>query len=116
MAVVPGLFAGVYARTSYPGPGEGTQPTLARALSDFRSPGAVLFALLLLVQFGNEWSIAGWLPLFLIRRVGLSPSNSLFTLALYWGFLLLGRVIAVAILPRVSHGRLLLGSVVSAIF
>ena len=34
----------------------------------FRSPGAVLFALLLFIQFGNEWSIAGWLPLFLIRR------------------------------------------------
>ena len=116
MAVVPGLFAGIYSRRSYAGPAEGSQPTLGQALRDFRSPGAVLFALLLFVQFGNEWSIAGWLPIFLIRRVGLSPSNSLLVLALYWLFLLTGRVIAVAILPRVRHGRLLLGSVVSAIF
>jgi FHS family glucose/mannose:H+ symporter-like MFS transporter len=116
MAVVPGLFAGVYGRTSHAMPAEGTQPTLGQALRDFRSPGAVLFALLLFVQFGNEWSIAGWLPLFLIRRVGLSPSNSLLVLALYWLFLLTGRLAAVAVLPRVRHGRLLMGSVLSAIF
>jgi hypothetical protein len=116
MAVVPGLFAGVYARRHYAGPAEGSQPSLMQALRDFRSPGAVLFALLLFVQFGNEWSIAGWLPIFLIRRVGLSPSNSLMILALYWLFLLAGRVVAVAILPHVRHGRLLLGSVISAIF
>jgi hypothetical protein len=116
MAVVPGLFAGVYSRMSYAMPAEGTQPTLGQALRDFRSPGAVLFALLLFVQFGNEWSIAGWLPLFLIRRVGLSPSSSLLILVLYWLFLLAGRVVAVAILPRARHGRLLMGSVLSAIF
>ena len=77
MALVPGFFAGIYARKSYAAPPEGTQPTFRQALQDFRSPGAVLFALLLFFQFGNEWSIAGWLPLFLIRRVGLSPSGSL---------------------------------------
>ena len=87
-----------------------------QALADFRSPGAVLFALLLFFQFGNEWSIAGWLPLFLIRRVGLSPKAALLILALYWLFLMIGRMGAVAILPRVRHGRLLLGSVLAALF
>jgi MFS transporter, FHS family, glucose/mannose:H+ symporter len=116
MAVVPGLFAGAYARRSYAAVAAGAIPTLREALRDFRSPGAVLFALLLFVQFGNEWSIAGWLPLFLIRRVGMSPSASLTILALYWLFLLTGRLVAVAILPRVRHGRLLMGSVLSAIF
>ena len=115
MAVVPGLFAGVYARTSYAAATEGAQPTLRQTLRDFRSLGAMLFALLLFIQFGNEWSIAGWLPLFLIRRVGLSPSSSLLILALYWLFLLAGRVVAVAILPRVRHGYLLMGSVLFAI-
>ncbi len=116
MAVVPGLFAGVYARTSYAAPPPGTHSSFRQALRDFRSPGAVLFAMLLFVQFGNEWSIAGWLPLFLIRRVGLSPSASLMILALYWLFLLAGRVLAVAILPHVRHGRLLMGSVLAATF
>src|ERR1035437_6107495 len=103
MALVPGFFAGVYARKSYAAPPAGTHPTLRQALQDFRSPGAVLFALLLFVQFGNEWSIAGWLPIFLTRRVGLSSSSSLMILALYWLFLITGRLIAVAILRRVRH-------------
>jgi fucose permease len=115
MAVVPGLYAGVYWRAridTVPA----TQRTLREVLADFRSPGAVLFALLLFFQFGNEWSIAGWLPIFLIRRVGLSPSSALMILALYWVFLLIGRLVAVALLPRVRHTRLLMGSVLSAIF
>ena len=116
MALVPGFFAGIYARKSYAAPPQAAHPTFRQALQDFRSPGAVLFALLLFVQFGNEWSIAGWLPIFLNHRVGLSPSSSLTTLALYWLCLIIGRLVAVAILPRVRHGRLLMGSMVSAIF
>ncbi|MEO8372970.1 MAG: MFS transporter [Candidatus Solibacter sp.] len=116
MALVPGFYAGIFARRSYPTPPGGAHPTMRQALQDFRSPGAVLFALLLFVQFGNEWSIAGWLPIFLTRRIGLSPSSSLMVLALYWVFLIAGRLVAVAILPRVRHGRLLMASMVSAIF
>jgi fucose permease len=116
MALVPGFFAGIYARKSYAVASQGTHPTLRQALQDFRSPGAVLFALLLFFQFGNEWSIAGWLPIFLNHRVGLSPSSSLMILAVYWLFLIGGRLVAVAILPRVRHGRLLMGSMLSAIF
>jgi fucose permease len=116
MAAVPAIFAAIYARSSYTAPPAGTHPTMRQALADFRSPGAVLFALLLFFQFGNEWSIAGWLPIFLIRRVGLSPSAALLTLALYWLFLMIGRLGVVAILPRVRHGRLLMGSVLAALF
>jgi FHS family glucose/mannose:H+ symporter-like MFS transporter len=116
MAVIPGLFAGHYARGAFTAAPEGAQPTLQQALRDFRSFGAVLFALLLFFQFGNEWSFAGWLPIFLIRRVGISPKSALFILALYWFFLMTGRLVAVAILPRVSHTRLLVGSILTAIF
>ena len=116
MAAVPGVFALIYARSAYASPFDEGQPRLEQVLRDFRSLGAVLFALLLFVQFGNEWSIAGWLPLFLIRRVGLSPIAALEILALYWLFLMAGRLVAVAILLRVSHGRLLLGSVLAALF
>jgi fucose permease len=116
MAVVPALFAVMYARESYPATSEGAHPTLRQAFQDFRSLGAVLFALLLFFQFGNEWSIAGWLPLLLIRRVGLSPAAALGDLALYWLALTAGRLISAAILPHIRHGRLLFGSVAAAIF
>jgi len=116
MAVVPALFGGLFLQTRFDAVPASAHPTFRQALNDFRSPGAVLFALLLFFQFGNEWSIAGWLPLFLIRRVGLSPIGALEILALYWSFLLAGRLAAVAILPRISHRRLLLGSGASALF
>ncbi len=116
MATVPAGFAAMYVRRSYTARPEGAHPTLRQALRDFRSLGAVMFALLLFFQFGNEWSLAGWLPLFLIRRVGLSPNAALLILALYWLFLITGRLGSVEILPRVRHGRLLLGSVVAALF
>ena len=44
------------------------------------------------------------------------PKEALIQLALYWLFLMGGRVIVVGILPRVGHGRLLVGSIASALF
>ncbi len=116
MATVPGYFLGIWARQHFPNARNTDKPDFRQVLRDFRSPGAVMFALLLFLQFGNEWSIAGWLSLFLIRRVGLSPQTALRLLALYWVSLLVGRVAAVALLPRVRHGRLLLTSVLLALF
>jgi hypothetical protein len=119
MAVAPLIFAGLYWRSTYTAPPAAAaevQPTLRQAFADFRSLGAVLFALLLFFQSGNEWSLAGWLPLLLIRRVGMSPEGALRILALYWISLMGGRWAAIAVMPRVRHTRLLLGSVLSALF
>jgi MFS transporter, FHS family, glucose/mannose:H+ symporter len=116
MAAVPGVFAGLYAQTAMVWQPSTTPVNIREVLRDFRSAGAILFALLLFCQFGNEWSIAGWLPLFLVRRLGMSPPASLWLLSLYWAALLVGRVAAVAVLPKVRHGRLLAGSVLAAMF
>lgn len=116
MAAAPVIFGCIYAGTTFASTVELGQPTLRQAIQDVRSPGAVLFAMLLFFQFGNEWSIAGWLPLFLIRRVGLSPIGALKTLALYWLCLLLGRLVVVRLLPRLRHGPLLFGSGLAAMF
>lgn len=89
--------------------------SLRMAWRDFRSPAAVFFTLLLFFQFGNEWAIAGWLPLFLIQRLGVSPSTALYLLALYWASLLIGRIVAQILLKRIKHSRLLLASTLSAL-
>ncbi len=122
MAIVPGIFAAVYRRATAPEPAlpptdapRRDAPADSRG-ADFPNLGAVLFALLLFFQFGCEWSIAGWLPLFLIRRVGLSPAAALRTLAVYWLSLLLGRLLAVPALSVVRRGLLLGASVVGALF
>ena len=91
-------------------------PSLRVAMKDFRSPGAVLFTLLLFFQFGNEWAIAGWLPLFLVQRLGASPTTGIGLLCWYFLALLVGRIVAQALLRRMKHSRLLLFSVLAAFF
>ena len=115
MAVPPGLLAGFFAKSRFEVIPLPHQPTVREAFRDFKSPGAVLLSLLLFVQFGNEWSIAGWLPLLLIQRLGVSPATSLRLLALYWLSLLVGRIAMQAILPRLRHGIVLVASGFSAL-
>jgi fucose permease len=115
-ALLPGLFLVMYALTRFPSEAPVQGPTMRQGFADFRSLAAVLFALLLFFQFGNEWAIAGWLPLFLIQRLGISPESALMLLAAYWLSLLVGRVVAIAVLPSISRGKLLMGSILAALF
>jgi len=116
LALVPGFFAGIFARSRFPPEAEPGVQSWREAWADFRSPVAWMFALLLFFQFGNEWSIAGWLAVFLIQRIGVSPATSLMMLALYWLALLVGRILAQFLLPRVHHARMLGFSVLGALF
>jgi fucose permease len=115
-AVVPAFFAAIFARAKLKGITAPPTVPIAQVLRDFQNPGAILFSLLLFFQFGNEWSVAGWLPLFVIRQLGISPAISLLMLALYWGALLVGRIVAQVALKRMGHGLILVGSIASAIF
>ncbi len=116
LALFPGYFIVLYVRSASPESAALRHPSLRGVFKDFQSPAAVLLTLLLFFQFGNEWSIAGWLALFLIQRLGVNPETSLVLLAVYWLALLVGRIAALLVLPRVSHARLLTGSVLAAIF
>ena len=119
LAVVPMIFLVLYAANKHPG--ERTvvhaseEPAALRAaLRDLRSIAAVLFSLLLFVQFGNEWAIAGWLPLYLIHRLGSNPAWAIFALAGYFLALMAGRIAVRALLPRINHARLLMACVALA--
>ncbi len=85
---IPVCLGLLYFRAGFP------PATVTQALVQFRGPAAGLSALLLLLQSASEWSIGGWLPLFLIHRVGISPASALSFLSGYWLFLLVGRVAA----------------------
>lgn len=115
-ACIPGLFAIYCAKGRFSMEAVTTERPVRDVLRDFTDPTAVLFSLLLFVQFGNEWSIAGWCSIFLIRRLGLSPATALAMLALYWTALLIGRILAQVVLGRVRHLRLLMGSALAALF
>jgi len=116
LALLPAIFAGLYAKHGFEQPPLPKHRSLKQTLEDFKSPAAILLGLLLFIQFGNEWSIAGWLPLFLTQRLGISPASSLEVLSVYWLSLMLCRVVVQWLLPRVRHGGLLAGSGLSAVF
>ena len=114
LAVIPAFFAIGYARTSFPP--DSLMQTSHVLQEEFKNPAAVLFSLVLFFQFGNEWAIAGWLPLFLTQRLGMSPAAAIGLLAFYWLALLVGRVLAQWILPRVRHSRVLVSCVLLSMF
>lgn len=116
LAVIPGVYAVLYFRAPFPVEPVPEQADIRVVLADFRNPAAILFALLLFFQSGNEGALAGWLALFLTQRLGISPATALSLLAIYWLALIVGRVAAQWILPRVHHGRLLLASVFVPMF
>ncbi|MCW5964048.1 MAG: MFS transporter [Bryobacterales bacterium] len=82
--------------------------TFREAIEDFRNPPAILLALLLFFQLGNEMALFGWLPVFLIQRLGVSPSTGLYGLALFSFALLLGRVAVQAFAQHAWRNRLVL--------
>ncbi len=116
IAVIPALFGWMYWRTPFPAEPTPEASAKRATFSGLRSTGAVLLSLLLFFQLGNEWALAGWLPLFLSQRLGISPPTALGMLALYWLALTVGRAGSQWILPRARHGRLLLGTVTAAMF
>jgi hypothetical protein len=84
------------------------------AIEDLRLIAAFLFTTLLFVQFGNEWAMAGWVPLFLIHTLGSSPEYALFALAVYFAALTLARILAQRVAGNVGHRRLLIASTIVA--
>ncbi|MBK5292657.1 MAG: MFS transporter [Acidobacteriia bacterium] len=116
MGLVPSFAAGLYWKARFPVPVLHSQQRWREVWADVKSPGAVMFSLLLFFQFGNEWTVAGWLTIFLVQRVGVSPDSSLMMLAAFWFSLLAGRIVAQALLSRMGHGKLLMGSATSALF
>lgn len=83
-------------------------------LSDLGSVAAVLFSLLLSFQFGTEWSLAAWLPLFLIRRLGCDPESAIILLSLYFVARIAGNFIMRYLLKHLNHTRILLVSTLIA--
>ena len=114
-AFIPALYASYCARrTLLPEPASTPIP-FSTVLKKLNNPSAVMFTLLLFFQFGNEWSIAGWLSIFLIRRLGISPQESLLLLALYWSALVIGRMVCPLVLQSLGQTASLVGSIISSL-
>jgi fucose permease len=116
VGLVPGVFAIASARGRFPRQAHTRERSTAEFAREWTMPTAILLSALLFFHFGNEFAIAGWLPLFLIGRLGMSPVSAMILVAAYWLALTVGRLATQALLPHVSHFLLLLASAVAALF
>lgn len=99
-----------------PGALPAVQPlAFAKAVEDFRNPTTILLALLLFFQMGNEIALLGWLPVFLIQRVGVSPTVAVYGMAAFVLVLLAGRTASQALRERARRNRVLLGGLSLAV-
>lgn len=118
LALVPGFYFLLFLVSRFPlarrPVGDREEDLHREMLKDLRSIATVLFSLLLFFQFGNEWAIAGWLPLFLIHRFGLNPAYAIGILGFYFFALIFGRLVAQALLEWFNHRKLLIGSIMLA--
>ena len=64
------------------------------AWKDAANPVVVLLALSIVVQSASQWAVAGWLPVYVSRRFGLSASVDLLVLASFWLSLSMARLLA----------------------
>ena len=120
LAVVPCIYLVLFATNAPPQPKrkpelQSNEKQLAEASRSLRSISGVLFSTAVFLQFGNEWAVAGWLPLFLIRRFGTNPEWAVWILVLYFFVLTFSRFFTRGLLARVGLRKLLFGSVAVAI-
>lgn len=119
LAVVPLIFFVLFSRIDgrvNQAESPGSELKIQRdMLGDLRSIATVLFSLLLFFQFGNEGALAGWLPLFLVHRLGSNPALAIGVLAIYFLVLTVGRLIAHRLLRRWNHRKFLLASIAAAV-
>ena len=115
-ALLPAAAAIAFRRLPIPAAEPAAMLVDEAAGRDRRTVLAFLFGCLLFFQFANEWSIAGWLPVYLIDRLGMSPTGAGMLLAVYWLALTLGRTVAAVLVKLMPPGRLLGISAFCALF
>ena len=80
----------------------------------FRSPLLYLFGLLLFFQSGNEFSVGGWVSTLLQDQHGLEPRAAAYSLAGYWGAVMIGRLAASRIGSRAAPSLMVAGGALLA--
>lgn len=113
LAAIPLLFVIIWWWRRPPIEAFDFAPSRAR-IADLGSVAAVLFSLLLFFQFGTEWSLAAWLPLLLIRRLGCEPETAILLLSVYFVARIAGNFVMRYLLKRASHTKILIVSTFTA--
>jgi fucose permease len=92
---------------AFPAPRQSAGVPVAEVLRLARQPLIVTLALLL---SGNEFALGGYMTSYLTRGLGATVPMASILLAVYWGALMLARVVLSRVLLRVSSHALTLAS------
>jgi len=103
-----------FALLSFPAATEAQSFSWSEALQVVKYPGVLLIGMLLFCESGNEASIAGWTSTY-VGQTGLGPRVATMVLAVYWGSLMLGRLLASYLLGFVRKTQLVMASAVGAV-
>jgi len=106
VAALAGACTVAYLLLSFPAPREQVGFSLLASIRAARTPGALLFALLLFFQSGNESSIGGWISTY-VGWMGGSPRVATWILTGFWAALMAGRLVAARLLRTVSKSGLI---------
>jgi len=105
--------AAVFLSMGFPAPVEAQSFSWREAGRVVRYPGVLLIGMLLFCQSGNEASIAGWTSTY-VGETGSGPRVATAVLAVYWGSLMLGRLMAAQLLGFVRKTQLVMASALGA--
>jgi MFS transporter, FHS family, glucose/mannose:H+ symporter len=108
-AAVAGAATVVCAALPYPPAHEGAAFSFAGMLDAARSPGVLLFAVLLLFETGNEAALSGWTSTY-IGVMGWSPWVATLVLFGYWVVAILGRAVSARLQARTGKAPLVVGA------
>ena len=98
-AAVAGMTTVLCAALPFPPAHEGAAFSLNGVLNAARSPGVLLFAVLLLFETGNEAALSGWTSTY-IGAMGWSPWVATLVLFGYWVVAILGRAASARVQAR----------------
>ena len=112
--VLAGICAAAFTLMNFPRATETQGFSWREALQVVRYPGVLLIGMLLFCQSGNEASVAGWTSTY-VGQTGLGARVGTVVLAVYWGSLMLGRLLAAQLLGFVRKTQLVMASAVGAV-
>lgn len=105
----------LYLTVEFPAPKHSGGLPRGELMAVLRNPLLYLFAFILFFQSGNEFTVSGWLSIFLPERFRLGDDRAAFALAGFWAAMMAGRFVCSALASRISSAKLVMASALLAL-
>ena len=112
-ALVAFVAAGIFFVQQFPAAKLRHALPVGAVLKRLSQPRLKLIGLALFFQSGNEMTIGGWLATFFVQQYGSPTEVAALLLSLFWGALIVGRLVASRLLRTLSAARLVFVSTLS---